>query len=30
MEITSKEDAVAIATQFFNDAYEMLNSQAVE
>lgn len=28
--ITSKEDAVAIATQFFNDTYEMLNSQAVE
>ena len=28
--ITSKEDAVAIATQFFNDTYGMLNSQAVE
>lgn len=28
--IASKEEAVAVATQFFNDTYEMLNSQAVE
>ena len=28
--ITSKEEAVAVATQFLNDTYEMLNSQAVE
>ena len=28
--ITSKEDAVAVATQFLNDTYEMLNSQAME
>ena len=28
--ITSKEEAVAVATKFFNDTYEMLNSQAGE